>query len=65
VRFVKAFGLQIVREVVGVIGRRVTLRAARLAEEQLLPVKLGGVRLPGIELAIPAKLRRGRKSSIS
>src|SRR5580693_6987831 len=55
---VKAFHLQIVREIVGIVGRRVTLRAARLAEEYLLSAHLGGVRLPGIELAIPAKLRR-------
>src|SRR5665213_267102 len=51
-------GLQIVRRVVGVIGRNMARRALRFAEKQLLPSELGFGGLLWIEFAKNVQLRR-------
>src|ERR1700746_2437442 len=59
-RLEKALELEIVHEVVGVVGRGVAGTALALAEEDLLPAQLGGGGLAWIELSQHVELwRRG------
>src|SRR5262245_57951318 len=60
-RLVEALHLQVMHQVVGVIGRNVTDRAVRLAEEERLAAQLRLAGLRRVETAIDVKLRRGRK----
>src|SRR5439155_13620329 len=50
-RGVETSGLQIVHGIVSVVRRRMTARAPRLADKQVLPALLRGRSLPRIELA--------------
>src|SRR4029077_10274877 len=58
----KALNMQIVHLVVEVEGRRVTRRALRLAEEQLLAAQLALGRLLRVEATQRSQLRRGREA---
>src|SRR5215475_2390412 len=61
-RLEKALGLEIVHQVVGIVGRGVADTALALAEEYLLPAQLGGSGLARIELSEHVELRRWRES---
>jgi hypothetical protein len=60
-----ALGLEIVHQVVGVVGRRVAGAALAFAEDDLLPAQLGGGGLTRVELAEPSSLGAGGKPSSS
>src|SRR5205085_163096 len=53
----KAFELEIVHQVIGVVGRGVARTALALAEEDLLPTQLGGGGLARIKLPEDVELR--------
>ena len=61
-RLEKALDLEIVHQVIGVVGRGVAGTALALAEEDLLPAELGGGGLAWIELSEHVKLWRRRES---
>src|SRR5262249_14763338 len=58
---VESLHLQVMHQVVGVVGRNVTDRAVRLAEEDRLAAQLRLTGLRRVETAIEVELRRGRK----
>jgi hypothetical protein len=60
-RLEKALDLEIVHQVIGVVGRGVAGTALALAEENLLPAQLVGCGLAWIELSEDVELRRRRE----
>src|SRR5262249_34795679 len=60
-RLVKAFHLQVMHQVVGVVRRSVADRAIRLAEEERLAAQLRLAGLRRVETAINGEVRRWRK----
>jgi hypothetical protein len=59
-----ALGLEIVHQVVGVVGRRVAGAALAFAEDDLLPAQLGGGGLTRVELAEHVQLGRRRETQL-
>src|SRR5258706_15910438 len=63
-RLEEALGLEIVHQVVGVVGRGVAGAALALAEKDLLAAQLGGGSLAWIELSEHVELRCRRKTQL-